>query len=198
VASLLLYKEKVHRYGPVLVVGDDAVLRRHVGILLRNAGFPTREADTAERALERADAECPSVVVVDSDLAEGKSGYEIYEELRERIPKLPAVFLSGRRTQGIDRAAAPLLGVDAYLAKPLDPDELITSVRSLLERELELHESNAAELAAFATLTTRQLEVLRLLAAGRSQAEITHQHKPRVRRQLLSRRHDLDQRRPPC
>jgi DNA-binding NarL/FixJ family response regulator len=72
----------------------------------------------------------------------------------------------------MDRAVATLLGVDAYLAKPLDPDGLITSVRSLLARKLERGESKEAELAPFEALTARQLEVLRLLSAGRSQVEI--------------------------
>jgi DNA-binding NarL/FixJ family response regulator len=172
VDSLLLYKKKVSRIGPVLIVSDDAVLRRQVSNLLRNAKFVTHEAERAEEALEWANADCPSVVVVDSDLAEGKSGYEIYEELRQRIPELPAVFLSGKRTQAMDRAVATLLGIDAYLVKPLDPDGLITSVRTLLERKLERGESTEAELAPFEALTARQLEVLRLLSAGRSQVEI--------------------------
>lgn len=158
--------------GPVLIVGDDAGLRELVGSLLQREGFATSEAATTEEALKQAEEQAPSVVIVDADLGGGKSAYELYQELRDRISELPGVFLSGSRTQAIDRVAADLLGVDAYLVKPFDPDELLACVRPLLEREAKRNEAREADLAHIEVLTPRQLEVLRLLAAGRSQKEI--------------------------
>jgi DNA-binding NarL/FixJ family response regulator len=169
---LLLYKATVGSCGPVLIVDDDASLRELVGSLLLRAGFASREAGSAEEALKQAEEETPSVVIVDVDLGGGKSGYELYHELRERISELPAVFVSGTRTEAFDRAAGSLLGADHYIVKPFDPDELLGCVRSLVEREMKRHEARAADLAHFSTLTARQLEVLRLLAVGRSQKEI--------------------------
>jgi DNA-binding NarL/FixJ family response regulator len=168
----LPYKENMGSCGPVLIVGDDPGVRRRVADVLRSGGFATSEAGTAEEALKQADKRRPSVVIVDVDLGKGKSAHEIYRELRDRIFELPGVFLSGTRTQAIDRAAAALLGVDAYLVKPFDPDELLACVRRLVEREVKRDEARAADLAYFATLTPRQLEVLRLLAVGLSQMEI--------------------------
>jgi DNA-binding NarL/FixJ family response regulator len=172
VASPLPYNENMGGCGPVLIVDDDAGLRRRLRNVLRSGGFATSEAGTAEEALKQAEEQRPSVVIIDVDLGEGKSAHEIYQELRDRIFELPGVFLSGTRKQAIDRAAAALLGVDAYLVKPFGPDELLACVRRLVEREEQRDEARAAELAYFATLTPRQLEVLRLLAVGLSQKEI--------------------------
>jgi DNA-binding NarL/FixJ family response regulator len=158
--------------GPVLIVDDDSSLRELVGSLLGRAGFASREAGSAEEALQQAEEESPSVVVVDVDLGGGKSGHEAYHELRERISGLPAVFMSGTRREEIDRVAASLLGIEDYLAKPFDPDDLVACVRRHVEGQMKRQEARAVDAADFATLTARQLEVLRLLAAGHSQKEI--------------------------
>ncbi len=171
-ARPLPYKENMGSCGPVLIVGDDALLRRQVGKILQSAGFAPSEAATAEEALKQAGEQAPSVVIVDVDLNRGKSAYEVYQELRDRITDLPGVFLSGRRTEAIDRVAANLLGVDAYLVKPFDPDDLLACVRRLVAREVTRNETRSADLANIENLTPRQLEVLRLLAAGLSQKEI--------------------------
>jgi DNA-binding NarL/FixJ family response regulator len=156
----------------VLIIGDDPGLRQMVGSLLRCEGFATSEAATTEHALKQAEEQPPSVVIVDADLGGGKSAYAVYQELRDRIFELAGVFLSGRRTQAFDRVAADLLGVDAYLVKPFNPDELLACVRRLVERKVKRNEARAGNLAHFEILTPRQLEVLRLLAAGLSQKEI--------------------------
>ena len=82
------------------------------------------------------------------------------------------MFVSGTRTESFDRAASSLLGVDHYIVKPFDPDELLACVGSLVGREMKRQEARAADAEVFAALTPRQGEVLRLLAEGRSQKEI--------------------------
>ena len=81
--------------GPVLIVGDDAGLRELVGSLLQREGFATSEAATTEEALKQAEEQAPSVVIVDADLGGGKSAYELYQELRDRISELDAALHPG-------------------------------------------------------------------------------------------------------
>lgn len=162
----------MERRGPVLIVDDDASLRELVGSVLHRAGFANRKAESAEEGLRQAGEEAPSVVIIDVDLGGGKSGYQLYHELRERFPELSAVFMSGTRTESFDRVAGSLLGVDHYIFKPFDPDELLACVGSLVGREMKRHDARAADAEVFTTLTPRQGEVLRLLAEGRSQIEI--------------------------
>jgi DNA-binding response OmpR family regulator len=62
-------------------------------------------------------------------------GYEICRRLRDRYgDAVPVLFVSGERTEAVDRLAGLLLGGDDYLVKPFEPDELLARVTSLLRR----------------------------------------------------------------
>jgi DNA-binding NarL/FixJ family response regulator len=107
-------------------------------------------------------------VLLDVNLPE-MSGYNVCRELRAAYgDRLPIVFLSGYRTEGLDRAAGLLIGGDDYVVKPPDIDELLARVRRLIERS---REQPAAPVDGFG-LTPRELEVLRLLGSGRRAPEI--------------------------
>jgi DNA-binding NarL/FixJ family response regulator len=80
------------------------------------------------------------------------------------------VFLSGDRTQPIDRAAAFLVGGDDYVVKPFESDELLARVRRLLVRSPPHHRKPVG--APLGELTRRELQVLQRLAEGLRPAEI--------------------------
>jgi DNA-binding NarL/FixJ family response regulator len=126
----------------------------------------TIEAQNGEMALARArDAD---VVLLDVNLPD-MSGYTVCRELRaEYGDRLPIVFLSGYRTESMDRAAGLLIGGDDYIVKPPDLEELLARVRRLIERS---QERNHAGSTGFG-LTRRELEVLRLLGSGKRAPEI--------------------------
>jgi DNA-binding NarL/FixJ family response regulator len=106
-------------------------------------------------------------VLLDVNLPE-MSGYNVCRELRAAYgDRLPIVFLSCYRTEGLDRAAGLLIGGDDYVVKPPDIDELLARVRRLIERSRE--QSTASD--GFG-LTPRELEVLQLLGSGRRAPEI--------------------------
>jgi DNA-binding NarL/FixJ family response regulator len=151
-----------------LVVDADAHVRRVLRDLLVRIGLEVVEAPDGETALEIADATAPSLVVLEVRLPR-LGGYETCRELRQRLGDSPViVFISADRTDPEDRTAGLMLGADDYLAKPFSPDELLARVRGHLR-----HRTPAAEPdATFDELTVRELEVLKLLATGLSQAEI--------------------------
>ena len=157
------------------MLDDDASMRELIRLLLDRAGLESCEAASAEEALAIALREKPSVAIVDVHLGQGKSGYEVFHELRDRAPELPIVVISGERTESYDKVAGFLLGADDYIVKPFDPDELIARVRRLAERSGAAVRSGAARSADAPDrpdLTPRELEVLGLLAGGLSQPEI--------------------------
>jgi len=120
------------------------------------------EALELTRAGER-----PDLVVLDVQLP-GMSGYEICRELRDEFgDALPILFVSGFRTESLDRVAGLLVGADDYLVKPFAPDELIGRVRSLIRRSRAGVPSGSDW-----GLTRREDEVLGLLASGLRQEEI--------------------------
>jgi DNA-binding NarL/FixJ family response regulator len=150
--------------GQILVVDDDLRCRALVADALGAAGFETHEGDSADAALDFVAEESPALVVLDVNLP-GVSGYR---RLRDRYGTgLPIVFLSGERVESFDRVAGLLIGADDYVVKPFAPDELVARVQRLLGR------SHApTQPRGLSHLTKRELEVLGLLAEGKSQLDI--------------------------
>ncbi len=116
----------------VLCVNDDAATRYMLGRILGQAGYRVVEAVSGIQALELAQRH-PALIVLDVKLPD-VSGLEVCRRLKSRpetasIPILQtsATFVSAeRRVEGLDS------GADGYLAQPIEPPELIATVRALL------------------------------------------------------------------
>jgi DNA-binding NarL/FixJ family response regulator len=155
--------------GTILVVDDEAVVRDFLVCVLERAGFAVREATTGEEAIETTRAQVPRLVLLDVSLP-GMSGYEVCRELRDEFgDQIAIVFLSGVRTDKLDRAAGLLIGADDYMIKPVEIDELLARVRRLISRPRSVE---TVRRPAPGVLTQRELDILRLLAEGRRASEI--------------------------
>jgi two-component system nitrate/nitrite response regulator NarL len=164
--------KRAEAMGSVLVVDDDPGMRALLRELFTRAGLRVTEASDGHEALDIAETMRPALVVLDVFLPR-TGGYEACRQLRERFgDELPIVFLSGERTEPTDRTAGLLLGADDYLVKPFHPDELLARVRRLLERRTGAVRRDEDGHDAYAELTPREVEVLRLLARGMRQTEI--------------------------
>jgi DNA-binding NarL/FixJ family response regulator len=151
-----------------LVVDDDPGFRTLVRTLCERAGFRVEEGADVSGALVAYEEAPPDVVLLDVKLP-GASGYEVYRELHDRDARLPIIFVSGERVDAYDRTVGLLLGADDYIVKPFDPDELIARIRRSIRRQQQRRPEPDDALAG---LTPREMEVLALLAAGRSSKEI--------------------------
>jgi DNA-binding NarL/FixJ family response regulator len=156
--------------GPVLVVDPDPGQRAFIGAVLARAGFHTEAVATGERALEAVRLRRPRLVVLEVRLGD-ISGYEVCRALREQFGDgIGIVFVSADRTDPCDRVAGLMIGADDYLCKPLARDELIARVRAVARRAR--HSEHLEAPPTQAGLTSRELEVLRLLADGCDQHAI--------------------------
>jgi DNA-binding response OmpR family regulator len=118
----------------ILVVDDDAFIRRPLEFILREEGYqPVTAADAAEglRAIESC---LPDLIVLDV-MMPGKDGLTWCGELKSdpRYAAIPIVLLSARG-QERDRERAIALGAADFLTKPYSPHELKRRVRELLGR----------------------------------------------------------------
>jgi RNA polymerase sigma factor (sigma-70 family) len=157
--------------GGILVVDDDAAFRSFVVELLETVGYATTELESGAAVLSTVAEERPAGVVLEVQLP-GLNGYELCRELRNRYgSSIAIVFVSGDRTEALDRAAGLLIGADDYLTKPVDPAELIARVTRLVDRPRSNGES-AKSNGKLEALTQRESEVLDLLAEGLGQEEI--------------------------
>jgi DNA-binding NarL/FixJ family response regulator len=159
---------------PILIVDGDADHCAVVVEALLRAGYESHCVSTGEEAVKLARKRRPAAVVLEVILP-GATGYEICRELRdEHGEDLPIVFASGERTEPADRVVGLLIGGDDYIVKPFDPDELIARLRRLLARSTA-RDDGSPNAAAISELTSRESEVLRLLAQGLTQRAIARQ-----------------------
>jgi DNA-binding NarL/FixJ family response regulator len=153
----------------VLVLDRDPAYGKVVIGALRRAGFAGHHLESGENVVEVVEELSPAAVILDVIL-DGTTGYEICRELRERFGEaLPIVFVSGDRRESADRVVGLLIGADDYLVKPVDPEELIARLRRLIAKT---RVDPTPTSNAFSSLTTRESEVLRLLARGLNQSTI--------------------------
>ena len=118
--------------GRVLVVDDDDVIRQLITVNLELEGFDVVTAVDGQDALEKVKDAQPQVVTLDVMMPR-LDGWEAAARLRADpdTAHIKVVLLSAR-AQEADLQRGERIGVDAYLTKPFDPDELIDLVRRLM------------------------------------------------------------------
>jgi len=124
------------RTATALVVDGDATSRRFVELALERSGaFLVESAYDVAGALEVLKAQHVEVIVSDTDLADA-NGLAFFRRLAQetRLRSIPFVFLSADRTRDT-KLAALRAGVDDYLVKPCDVDELVARAESLVLRQ---------------------------------------------------------------
>ena len=115
----------------VLVVDDEAPIRRALATNLKARGYDVDAVETGEQALDLAARHHPDVVLLDLGLP-GIDGLEVIEGLRGWT-HVPIVVLSARGAER-DKVAALDAGADDYVAKPFGMDELLARLRAVLRR----------------------------------------------------------------
>ena len=117
--------------GRVLVVDDDDVIRQLISVNLELEGFDVSTAVDGQDCLEKVKDVRPDVVTLDIMMPR-LDGWEAASRLRADpdTADIKVVLLSAR-AQEADLERGSRIGVDAYLTKPFDPDELIDIVRRL-------------------------------------------------------------------
>ncbi|MFI6663026.1 response regulator transcription factor [Streptomyces sp. NPDC050523] len=118
--------------GRVLVVDDDAAIRRSLERGLRLNGFTVGLADDGHAALAKARSDCPDIIVLDICMPE-LSGIEVCRALREDGDEVPVLMLSAL-DEVTDRVAGLQAGGDDYLVKPFALQELVLRLHALLRR----------------------------------------------------------------
>jgi two-component system KDP operon response regulator KdpE len=115
----------------LLIVEDDAPLRRTLGTTLRANGFDVVEAESGEEGLRANTVQRPDAVVLDLALP-GIDGMQVLRELRTSS-EVPVVVLTVRDLRE-DKVAALDAGADDYVTKPFDTEELLARIRAALRR----------------------------------------------------------------
>ncbi|HEX7296410.1 MAG TPA: response regulator transcription factor [Pyrinomonadaceae bacterium] len=135
----------------LLIVDDEPNLLRAVAACLRGEGYEVDVARSAEEALVHIAQRLPDLVVSDIRMPR-MDGFALARQLRAnpRTNLIPIVFLTAK-DESADRIAGIRSGVDAYLTKPFEPDELVAVIGNILTRVERTH----AEIARLIGSSTR-------------------------------------------
>jgi DNA-binding response OmpR family regulator len=115
----------------ILVVDDDKLLRRSLGLQLEQAGYRASTAASAEDALALARRDTPDLILLDIGLP-GMDGLEALRQFQQEMD-VPIIFVTARRRE-LDTILGLELGADDYITKPFNPDVLLAHVKAVLRR----------------------------------------------------------------
>ena len=166
----------------VLIADDHAVVQQGLKQILGDTPemLVAGEATTGQEVLDKVRAETWDVVILDISMPD-RSGLDILKQLRSERPKLPVLVLS---MHSEDQYAMRVLkaGASGYLTKDSAPDELVKAVRKVvsggryvsafLAEKLAFEIGTDSNRLPHETLSDREFQVLRGIAAGKSVTEI--------------------------
>jgi two-component system, OmpR family, KDP operon response regulator KdpE len=125
----------------VLIVDDEAPIRRFLRAGLESQGYRPLEATTGNDGIAQAATRAPDLMLLDLGLPD-LDGFEIVRRLRE-WSTMPIIVLTARGREG-DKVRALDLGADDYVTKPFSMPELLARIRAALRRRLQLEEGQEA------------------------------------------------------
>ena len=155
--------------GKVLILEDDAWTRSVLQTALAANGFEVVAAvGTAREAMATASAEQIDIALLDLDLGDGPTGVDVAIALGRRYPDLAIVLLTSYEDLRLFKAALPKLPDSVHVARKSevsDVDQLVDLVRNASQQPTPPR-------APISELTDPQIETLRLVAAGLTNAQI--------------------------
>ena len=167
----------------VLIVDDHAIVRRGMVSLLQEhfKDVSCSEADNARAALDAVQREPWDLALVDISMP-GRNGLDLIQEIRQEHPAMPILVISSHEEK--DYALRALkLGASGYVSKQSAADVLVTAVQRVLSGRRYISPALAEHLAgaiageapgtSHDTLSNRELQVLRLIASGKTIKEIS-------------------------
>ncbi|MDQ4080702.1 MAG: sigma-54 dependent transcriptional regulator [Gemmatimonadota bacterium] len=126
----------------ILIIDDEPNIRRMVGALLAAEGFTVREAAEGASGATSAIDDEPDAILLDLMMPGELDGMGTLTRLREKVPDVPVVMMSGRAGLS-DAVRATKLGAFHFLEKPLTPEGVLLALRSALELRRARREARA-------------------------------------------------------
>jgi len=153
----------------VFLVDDDPAVRDALGLLLETAQLRSESYASAETFLDASDPDRPGCLVLDIRMS-GMSGITLQKALVARGIILPVIFLTGHGNVPMSAQAFRGGAID-FLEKPFDEDLLLERIHEAIRldqtnRIARVRQKNAG--LQLASLTPRELEVMRMVVAGKA------------------------------
>ena len=116
----------------VLVIDDEAMIRKTVRLACEKEGYAVQEAENGTEALAKLDSFRPDIILLDLMLPD-ISGFDVCRDIRRAGTKVPILILSAK-TEEIDVVVGLEIGADDYVIKPFRPRELLARIAAHLRK----------------------------------------------------------------
>jgi FixJ family two-component response regulator len=152
----------------ILIVDDDASVRRGIERLLKSAGYNAETFSNGKDFLAvKKEYEEPACLVLDVKMP-GKNGLDLQEEIALYEIPIPIVFISGHGDIATSVKAMKNGAVD-FLPKPFEDEDLLSAISAALERDLNMRAAvieSKKILQRFELLTPREYEIMTFVISG--------------------------------
>jgi DNA-binding NtrC family response regulator len=140
----------------ILVIDDEESIRRTVSMTLKHAGYVVDTAENGKQAIEKSEANFYNLALIDIRLPD-MEGTELLTALKETTPRMVKIILTGYPS--LQNAAKAInKGVDGYLIKPVNTDELLRFIKENLEKQKHESEYGQQRLAQFVETRFKELQ----------------------------------------
>ncbi len=140
----------------ILVVDDDRAILKSFEEILKSEGYDVDTAETGLEAIQRSRKKYYNIALLDIKLPD-MEGTELLTKLHEDIPRMIKIMITGHAS--LENAVRALnLGADAYLMKPVNPEELLRVIADKLREQAEAEEMGQEQARRWIQSRIRKLQ----------------------------------------
>jgi len=140
----------------ILVVDDEESIRKTISLALQRAGYRVDTADSGKQAIEKSHENFYNLALIDVRLPD-MEGTELLTRLKDTTPRMIKIILTG--FPALQNAVSAInKGVDGYLIKPVDTDELLKAIKQHLEKQKQEKQYSQDKVAEFVESRFKEME----------------------------------------
>ena len=147
----------------ILVIDDDEVIRETLMMLLQEEGYIVDSAENGKEAIAKSFTNSYNIALVDWRLPDFE-GTELLGQLKETIPKMPKIMLTGYPSMQ-NAVAAVNAQADAFFCKPAQTADLLEKIKELLQQQDQARELSEEKMVTYIETRVKELIPMKTIKA---------------------------------
>jgi len=140
----------------ILIVEDDTNIRQTLSTILQQQGYVTDTAKNGQEAIQKTKTKFFNVALLDIKLPD-MEGTKLLTTIHETLPKMTKIMITGYPS--LENAVEALnQGADAYIIKPVRPEQLLTLIKEKLEKQSQAEKMTEQKVTEWIKTRARKLE----------------------------------------
>ena len=140
----------------ILVIDDDATVRRSLEVTLKNNGYDVNVAENGREAIKKSKTKLYNLALVDLRLPD-MDGIELLTSMREAVPKTVKIIITGYPSQE-NAIEAVNRGADGYIVKPYSMEDLLRKIKEQLQKQQEAKKYSEEKVKEFIEARAEEYE----------------------------------------